>query len=322
MLTPLTTPFLSIRNLAVRFPVRSESFFRGRSFYAVHHVSLDIFKKETFCLIGESGSGKTTLVWATLGLHPFQEGEIVFNGQSVKQTNDPVHQKLKSNAQIVFQDPAASLSPFLTLGQSIEEPLRARGVRKKEMAAIVERLAMQTGLSYELLQRRPFEVSGGQNQRACIARALSTKPDILFLDEPLTALDAIVQRQVARLLYVMKEDYSFTYFLITHDLGLVKRIGTTVAVMYLGKIVEKATKEDFFSSPCHPYSRALLSSVLKPGIWQGKRIVLEGQVPSPQTPPSGCVFHTRCPRRLPVCEKTRPAKKTVGAEHDVLCHLF
>jgi oligopeptide/dipeptide ABC transporter ATP-binding protein len=318
----MKTPFLSIRNLAVKFPVRSESLFRRRSFYAVRNISLDIQEKETFCLIGESGSGKTTLVWAILGLHPFQEGEIIFNGQSIKKSNDPVHQKLRSNAQMVFQDPVTSLNPFLRLGQSIEEPLSAKGVRKKERTAIAKRLAMQTGLSYELLQRRPSKVSGGQNQRACIARALSTKPDILFLDEPLTALDALTQSQVVNLLCRMKKEYDLTYFFITHDLGLAQKIGTTVAVMYLGRIVEKAQVDAFFSNPCHPYSQALLSSVLKPGIWHGKRIILKGESPSPQSPPAGCVFHPRCPRKLAECEKTAPAGKTVEAEHEVFCHLF
>ncbi|MBE9551277.1 MAG: ABC transporter ATP-binding protein [Proteobacteria bacterium] len=318
----MTHPFLSIRDFGVRFPVRSESFRRGRYFYAVRHISLDVRKKETFCLVGESGSGKTTLVWAILGLYPFAEGEMAFCGRSIKRSNDPVHQALISNAQMVFQDPVAAVSPFLTLGQSIEEPLRARGVGKKERAAIAQRLAAETGLSHELLGRRPCEVSDGQNQRVCIARALSTKPAILFLDEPLTALDAIVQREVAELLYRMKKDYNATFFLVTHDLDFVKRCGTTVAVMYLGKIVERAAKETFFSNPCHPFSQALLSSVLKPGIWKGERIVLKGESPSPQNPPSGCVFHTRCPRRLPVCEKTAPEERLVGAEHAVCCHLF
>jgi peptide/nickel transport system ATP-binding protein/oligopeptide transport system ATP-binding protein len=318
----MTTPFLSIQDLAVKFHAGYRSFSHRLSFYAVRNISADIYKKETFCLIGESGSGKTTLVWAILGLHPFQEGKIAFDGQTISQSNDPVHQKLKSNAQIVFQDPVASLSPFLTLRQSIEEPLRARGVGKKDRVAIAENLAIETGLSHELLQRRPSEVSGGQNQRACIARALSIKPDILFLDEPLTALDAIVQKQVAKLFYEMKRDYDLTYFLITHDLSFVKKIGTTVAVMYSGRIVEKAPKEMFFSNPCHPYSQALLSSVLKPGIWKGKRIVLKGEVPSSLNPPSGCLFHPRCFRKLPVCEKIAPESKTVATGHEVFCHLF
>ena len=318
----MASPLLSIRNLSVKFPVRSGSFFRGRHFYAVRHISLDIYERETFCLIGESGSGKTSLVWAILGLYLFQEGEIIFNGQSFKKPNDPVHQKLKSSAQMVFQDPVASLSPFLTLSRSIEEPLRAKGVEKRERMEIAKHLAMETGLSSELLHRRPSKASGGQNQRACIARALSTRPDILFLDEPLTSLDAVIQRQTVKLLCRMKEKYNITFFLVTHDLGLVKNIGTTVAVMYLGRIVEKAKTGAFFSRPCHPYSTALLSSVLKPGIWEGERIILKGEIPSPQSPPSGCIFHPRCPQRLQVCEKIPPPPVRINEGHEVFCHLY
>jgi oligopeptide/dipeptide ABC transporter ATP-binding protein len=315
-------PLLSIRDLSVKFQARSSSLFRRRSFYAVHGISLDIRKKETFCLIGESGSGKTSLAWALLGLHRFHGGQMIFNGQSIKKSNDPVHRDFKSRAQMVFQDPGSSLSPFLTLGKSIGEPLEAKGVARKKRRAIVEKLARQTGLSTEQLQRRPSRVSGGQNQRACIARALSTRPEILFLDEPLTALDAVIQKQVAKLLSDMKNEYGLTYFLISHDLGLVKAMGTTVAVMYLGRIVEKAPKESFFSNPSHPYSQALLSSVLKPGIWQGKRIVLQGDIPSPQAPPKGCVFHPRCPHRLPECSNVAPPKKSLGPGHTVCCHLY
>jgi peptide/nickel transport system ATP-binding protein len=285
-------------------------------------MSLDIAENEVFCLIGETGSGKTTLIRSILGLHPFQEGQIFFKGRVVEKHDDSVHRELRSNTGMVFQDPVASLSPFLTLGQSIEEPLRAKGIGRQEREEIVKNLAKQAGLSYALLQRRPSQASGGQNQRVCIARALSTRPDLLFLDEPFSALDAIVQKEVARLLSRVKEEHHLTYLLITHDLPFVKCIGTTVAVMYLGRMVERAKGELFFSNPCHPYSQSLLSSVLKPGIWQGKRTVLEGEIPSPQIPPSGCVFHPRCPRSLPECQRTSPTGKTVEPEHEVFCLLY
>ena len=316
------TPILSIRNLSVNFFSKSKSLLRRKSFYATRSITLDIQKNETFCFIGESGSGKTTLARAILGLYPFQEGEIIYNGRLIKKSSDHNHQRLISNAQMVFQDPEASLSPFLTLSQSIEEPLRAKGFDKKYRSAVVKDLAKQTGLSYSLLKRHPSEVSGGQNQRACIARALSTKPDMLFLDEPLTALDTVIRKEVADMLCRMKDEYNLTYFLITHDFGLVKKIGTTVAVMYMGRIVEKAPKDAFFSSPRHPYSQALLSSVLKPWIWHGSRVVLEGDIPSPLEPPSGCVFHPRCSKKKSVCEKTVPEGKIVEPEHEVFCHLF
>ena len=318
----MTIPFLSLKHFSVKFNLRSGSIFRRASFYAVRDISIDIHQKETFCLIGESGSGKTTLIWAMLGLLPFYKGEIIFKGKSIKKMNDPVHKRFKAVAQMVFQDPAASLSPFLTLGRSIEEPLRARGVGKKEREKTVKRLALETGLSLKLLERRPLNVSGGQNQRACIARALSTEPDILFLDEPLTALDAVIKKKIAKLFCKIKKEYPVTSFLITHDLGLVKNIGDTVAVIYLGRIVEKAPVKIFFSNPCHPYSKALLSSVLKPGIWKGKPIILQGDIPSLQHPPTGCPFYTRCPSRLSVCKKNIPDKKILTKGHEVLCHLF
>lgn len=318
---PETASAISIRNFSVQFTLRAETLFSHRSFYAVRNISLDVRRKEIFCLIGESGSGKTTLINAMLGFCPYQEGEMIFDGQPVRRPGDPVHQRMKSKSQVVFQDPVASLSPYLSLGQSIMEPLHARGVKKKEREKIVKRLAAEVGLSYSLLQQPPGRVSVGQNQRACIARALSTGPDLLFLDEPLSALDAVNQKDMAKLLYRLKRRHGLTCFLITHDLGLVKDIGTTVAVMYLGRIVEKAPVETFFSSARHPYSQALLSNALKPGLWQDKRIVLEGEIPSPYDPPSGCIFHSRCPRRLSVCEKIAPLKRNITCEHEIFCHL-
>ena len=318
----MTIPFLSLQHFSVKFNLRSGSIFRRDSFYAVRDLSINIHEKETFCLIGESGSGKTTLIWAMLGLIPFHKGEIIFKGRSIKKRNDSAHKRFKAGAQMVFQDPAASLSPFLTLGRSIEEPLRARGVGKKERTKTAKRLALETGLSLKLLERRPLNVSGGQNQRACIARALSTEPDILFLDEPLTALDAVIQNKITKLLCKIKKDYPVTSFLVTHDLGLVKNIGDTVAVMYLGRIVETAPVKIFFSNPYHPYSKALLSNVLKPGIRKGDPIILQGEIPSIQHPPEGCPFYTRCPSRLSVCKKNMPDRKILAKGHEVLCHLF
>jgi peptide/nickel transport system ATP-binding protein len=318
----MTTPFLSLQHFSVKFNLRSGSISRRASFYAIRDLFVNIHKKETFCLIGESGSGKTTLIWAMLGLLPFHEGEIIFKGRPIKKRNDPAHQSFKAGAQMVFQDPAASLSPFLTLGQSIEEPLRARRIEKKERSEIAKNLALETGLSLKLLERRPANVSGGQNQRACIARALSTEPEILFLDEPLTALDAVIQKKIAKLLCRIKKEYPFTSFLVTHDLSLVKSIGDRVAVIYLGIIVETAPVKIFFSNPCHPYSKALLSSVLKPGIRRGKPIILQGEIPSLQHPPAGCPFYTRCPSRLLVCKNNMPDRKILAKGHEVLCHLF
>ncbi len=313
---------IQIRHLSVRFKDRSASFLSRRSYCAVNNVSLDIHGGETFCLLGESGSGKTTLAWALLGLLPFSSEKFVFNGQTIRKRNDTVHRRLRAVSQMVFQKPAASLNPTFTLKRSIAEPLQAKKLRAKERTPIVRDLAQRTGLAVELLQRRPREVSGGQNQRACIARALSTRPSLLILDEPLTALDAIAQRQVVDLLGRIKTEFELTYFLITHDLALAKNLGTRVAVMYLGTIVEKAPADDFFSNPCHPYAKALLSSALTPGLWPGKPIILEGEIPSIQSPPSGCVFHPRCFMSMDVCDKIPPEEASVGNGHVVRCHRF
>ena len=249
----MNQPLLSLDDFGVQFEARSGGFFRKQKFFAVRHVSMEVFRNETFCLIGESGSGKTTLIRALLGFHGFDEGRI--------------------------------------------------------------------GLSEELLFRKPAQASGGQNQRACIGRALSTSPEILFLDEPLSSLDPVVQRRVSELLCRIKAEQDITFFMITHDLGLVKTIGSRVAVMYLGGIVETAPGETFFSKPMHPHSRALLSSSLTPGLWTGKRIVLEGEMPSALSPPKGCPFHPRCRMILPVCEQERPPRRTVAEGHHVACHL-
>ncbi|MBU0994899.1 MAG: ABC transporter ATP-binding protein [Proteobacteria bacterium] len=313
--------YLTIKNLSVRFDLRSGPFFRKRSFFAIKDISLNIRKHDVFCLIGESGSGKSTLMWTLLGMHRFFKGEINYKGGRVERFGDSYHRRLISDAQMVFQDPVASLNPHLTLGRSIEEPMRAKKISRKTAQAAVAGLAEKTGLPADILKRKPTEASIGQNQRACIARALSVKPEILFLDEPLTALDPIVQTRVKKLLMDMKDAFGLTYFLVTHDLGFAKKIGTAVAVMYLGRIVEQAPAADFFSNPRHPYSQALLSGSLSPFVWQKERIILEGEIPSPHEPPKGCVFHPRCRNRMPVCDQIKPACRKPGKDHLVYCHM-
>lgn len=318
----MTEPQIGTRNLDVMFQAKARFTMRPRQFHVLHKVSFDIKMKDTFCLIGESGSGKTTLINTLLGFHPFQQGRILYNGQCITKSNDTAHRKLQTASQLVFQDPAASLSPFLTLRESVEEPLRARGVGQKERTEKVEKLAHWVDLPAPVLDRPPSQASGGQKQRACIARALSVTPQILFLDEPLSALDMLIQKQVAELLRRIKKSHAITFFLVTHNLGLVRQIGTFVAVMYLGKIVEKAPKDLFFAHPRHPYSQALLSSVLEPGLWNGKRIVLEGEIPSSGQATSGCPFYPRCFRKGSVCAKIVPSGKTVAAGHEVFCHRY
>ncbi len=314
-------PLIAVRNLSVAFSSGGGGLFRRSSRTALKNIRLEIGRKECFCLLGESGSGKTTLAWTLLGLLPFSGGEILFNGEVVKKHNDPVQQRLRAHSQMVFQDPAASMNPRFTLAMSIEEPLRAKGMGKTERRATTRDLADRVGLFPDLLSRLPREVSGGQGQRACIARALSSKPDLLVLDEPLTALDAVSRRQIVTLLSRIRETSGLTYFLITHNLALARKLSTHVAVMYAGLLIEKAPSVDFFSRPQHPYSRALLSSVLEPGFWWGERIVLTGEMPPLHRRPKGCVFHPRCPEKLPVCSETAPEFRMMEPGHEVRCHL-
>jgi peptide/nickel transport system ATP-binding protein len=314
-------PLINIKNLSVQFFPGSKNLFSRRSFYAVKNVSLDIRREEIFCLIGESGSGKTTLMNAILGLCPYQEGEIIFNNQPVKRPGDTVHQRLKNESQAVFQDPVASLDPYLSLNQSVMEPLQAKGVGEDERKEKIRTLMSEVGLPPSLLQKKPGRVSVGQNQRICIVRALSTEPNILFLDEPLSALDAVIRKETAEIIYRLKKSHGLTCFFITHDIRLAREIGTTVAVMYLGRIVEKAPVKDFFSSARHPYSQALLTNAFRFGPGGNKRVFIEGDISSPHDPPSGCVFHPRCPQRLPLCHDKLPLKKKITEDHVVFCHL-
>jgi oligopeptide/dipeptide ABC transporter ATP-binding protein len=278
--------------------------------------------RETLCLVGESGSGKTSLTRAILGLCPFQEGKMLFQGKPIMRCGDSEHQRLRSRSQMVFQDPSASLDPFFTISESIEEPLIASRLEKEKRSDRVKQLAERMGLSSAVLKRYPSQLSGGENQRACLASALATRPEFLIMDEPLSALDAHIRREIAKLLMELKDEYSLTYIMITHDLPLAKELASTVAVMYFGRIVEIAQSSTFFASACHPYSIGLLSSVLRPGFWPEKRIVLEGEPPSPLNPPPGCAFYARCNRRTEICEKTEPQTKVLGPGHVVACHLF
>ncbi len=314
----MSEPLLEIRNLSVTFPVRDGRLFRRRRFFAVKDFSATIRVGETFCLVGESGCGKTTLLRALLGWPFLKRGTVVFRGASF-----PVgDRRVWSHCQLVFQNPVGSLNPFLTLAQSVEEPMRAAGIGKRRRERRVRGAAAQVGLPEELLSRYPGEVSVVEAQRTALARALVAEPELLLLDEPISALDALHRKQIIDLLVELKRSRSMTYFLVTHNLGLVRKLGTTVAVMYLGHPVEIAPAEAFFRAPRHPYSQALLSNALAPGLWKGERLVLRGEVPSAQHSPPGCPFHPRCPQRLPRCEREFPPWTTVGQHHRVRCHRW
>ena len=313
---------IRIENFGVAFRDRAGRFGRGSLFWGVRQICLALEKGDSFCLIGESGSGKSTLALALAGLLPFQEGFITFKDKKIAKTRDTAHKALIKHTQMVFQDPVQALSPFRTLGRSIEEPLAARGISRKERAAILAPLIRDTGLTQDLLDRKPFQASGGQNQRVCIARSLSTRPELLILDEPLTALDSVIKNRITRLLCRIKEKYPVTCFIITHDMALVKAMATRVGVIYLGRRLETAPRQRILDEPAHPYTRALLSASFTPGLWTGKRLVPNADAPAAMNLPRGCIFHPRCPESARICEKQSPLQTQVSPGHTVFCHMY
>ena len=315
-------PLIQLHGLGISFKGRPRGFGRKARFWGINQVSLTLEQGDSFCLIGESGSGKSTLALALAGLAPFQAGYLTFKGQRIIAPNDRNHKRLIKKTQMVFQDPVQALSPFQSLLRSLEEPLKARGIRRRERERRLAPLIRDTGLTEELLLRRPSQVSGGQNQRACIARSLAIRPELLILDEPLTALDSLIKPRIIRLLCRIKEKYPTTCLIITHDMGLVKAMATRVGVIYLGRILEKGPAASLLSRPAHPYTRALLSASFTPGIWRGKRMVLQGDAPSVLDLPQGCTFHTRCPQVMDICRKKAPKQVEIFPGHTLSCHLY
>ena len=316
-------PLIRGKNFGVSFDTRSRWMGTSSRFWGVNQINFLMEKEDTFCLIGESGSGKSTLALALTGLLPFHSGLLLFKGKPITKPNDKVHKTLIRCTQMVFQDPVQALSPFRTLRQSLEEPLAARGVTPSRRRDLLAPLIRDTELTESLLKRRPHQVSGGQNQRVCIARALSTQPELLILDEPLTALDSLIKSRITRVLCRLKEKYPVTCFLITHDMDLVRVMATRIGVIYLGHILETASKASLLAKPAHPYTRALLSASFTPGIWKGKRVILKGDIPpSAQAPSKGCIFHSRCPEAMKVCEQQTPPSVTLSSGHTVSCHLY
>ena len=316
---------LRIRNLKKYFPVRGGLFSResGRV-HAVDDVSFDIAEGETLGLVGESGCGKSTTGRAILRLIEPTSGEIWFRDRNVTELGERAMRHLRKEIQMIFQDPYSSLDPRMTVGSIIGEALLVHGLaagRKAREERVVE-LLETVGLSAEHLRRYPHEFSGGQRQRIGIARALAVRPSMIVCDEAVSALDVSVQAQVVNLLEDLQNKFGLTYLFIAHDLSVVEHISTRVAVMYLGKIVELASAKDLYTNPRHPYSEALLSAVPVPDpTAKRRRIILEGDVPSPVTPPSGCRFHTRCPVRVPSCSHNEQVLTEVSPGHWVACQV-
>jgi oligopeptide transport system ATP-binding protein len=318
---------LRVRNLVKHFPITQGILFQKQvgAVHAVDDVSFDIIKGETLGLVGESGCGKSTTGRTVLQLYRPTSGSVMFDGVDLVDIKGEELRLMRRKMQMIFQDPYASLNPRMTIGEIVGEPLVVHKVAKpKEIEERVENLLELVGLNPAFASRYPHEFSGGQRQRIGVARALSLQPSFIVCDEPISALDVSIQAQVVNLLEDLQSQFNLTYLFIAHDLSMVRHISNRVAVMYLGVIVELADRENVYMKPLHPYTQALLSAVPIPDpVADSKRhrVILEGDVPSPVNPPSGCHFRTRCPIAESVCAEEKPEFRELTPGHFVACHF-
>ena len=316
---------LVVKNLKKYFPIKS-SFFKMTigSVKAVDGISFAIKRGTTMGLVGESGCGKSTTGRTILRLQDKTEGEVYFNGQDIFKLSKEELRKIRPQIQIIFQDPYSSLSPRLPIGEIIGEAVREHNiVPKEEVEDYITKVMEACGLQEWHKNRYPHEFSGGQRQRICIARALALNPEFILCDEPVSALDVSIQAQIINLLKDLQKQFGLTYLFISHDLSVVEHISDTIGVMYLGNLVEHGGKKKIFSNPLHPYTEALFSSIPVPDPdVKMKRVILEGSIPSPANPPSGCKFHTRCSKCMACCSESVPELKEVEEGHFVACHLY
>ncbi|WP_077623428.1 ABC transporter ATP-binding protein [Sediminibacillus massiliensis] len=300
---------------------------KNETLKAVDNVSFEIFKGETFGLVGESGCGKSTIGRTIMGLYNRTGGEVIFDGDNVHELTDKDKFAFHRSMQMIFQDPYASLNPRSTVKEVIAEPMEIHGIYKdkKERLERVYELLEEVGLSRDHANRYPHEFSGGQRQRIGIARALALDPAFIVADEPISALDVSVQAQVVNLLRKLQKEKGLTYLFIAHDLSMVKHISDRIGVMYLGNMVELTESNQLYKKPLHPYTQALLSAIPIPDPdleEKRERMILEGELPSPINPPTGCVFRTRCPFAMKACASVTPKWQEVEDNHFVACHLY
>ena len=316
---------LEVRHLCKKFPIKKNLLGKvQKELVAVDDVSFMLKPGETLGIVGESGCGKTTMGRTVLKLHQPSGGQIIFNGEDITKYNNSQMRHLRTDMQIIFQDPYSSLPPRATVGDILSEPVKVHHiVPDNQVKDYVMDLMKKCGLRDYYYERYPHEFSGGQRQRICIARALAVKPKLVICDEPVSALDVSIQAQIINLLKDLQKSMNLTYLFISHDLSVVKFISDKVGVMYLGSMVEFGEKRDIFANPLHPYTKALFSAIPHPNPdIKMNRIVLNGDIPSPTNPPKGCRFHTRCPHATEKCKHITPAYREYEPGHFAACHLL
>ena len=316
---------LVVENLKKYYPINDSVFQKSKSFVkAVDGVSFAIERGTTMGLVGESGCGKTTVGRTILRLHEVTGGTVYFNGEDLSKVPKEKLRRMRPKMQMIFQDPYSSLSPRMPVGEIIGEGVKEhRIVPPSQYRAYIAKVMRDCGLQPQYFYRYPHEFSGGQRQRICIARAVALNPALIICDEPVSALDVSIQAQIINLMMDLQREFGYTYLFISHDLSVVEHISKTIGVMYLGSMVEMGDKERIFANPMHPYTKALLSAVPMPDpSYKMNRIILEGDIPSPANPPSGCKFRTRCKHCMDICAKETPAFKEYEPGHSVACHLY
>ena len=318
---------LQVRNLKKYFPISEGVLFQRHTgdVKAVDNVSFDVYRGETLGLVGETGCGKTTVGRTVLRLYEPTEGSIIFEGKDLATLSEGALRRERRRMQMIFQDPYASLNPRMTVGSIISAPLDVHGVvRGKDKKDRVQELLKIVGLNPDFVNRYPHEFSGGQRQRIGIARALALNPDLIICDEPISSLDVSIQAQVVNLLESLQKKMGLTYLFIAHDLSMVRHISNRMAVMYLGKIMELADRDEIYLHSLHPYTQALMSAVPMPDPDAAKfrkRVILEGDIPSPANPPVGCNFNSRCPVAKDICFQEEPEYREIIEDHWVACHF-